>query len=85
VLPGQRGREGVGQGVIVPGVHGFSATTLPLHQKESGVPCMRAVLRATCAERRRARPAGVKVRRERPECLGAFLVSIRHGLRWELS
>src|SRR5688500_18074936 len=35
--------------------HGLSATTLPSRQMYIGVPCMRATLRATRAERRRAR------------------------------
>lgn len=39
---------------------GFSATTLPFFQTMSGVPCILAVLRATLAERRKARPTGVR-------------------------
>ena len=41
-----------------PGIpsQGFSATTRPFFQKYRGVPCMRAVLRATRAERRKPRP-----------------------------
>lgn len=42
------------------GDHGFSATTLPLRQMKMGVPCMRAVLRAARAERRRARPTAAE-------------------------
>ena len=36
--------------------YGFSATTLPFFQKYTGVPCMRATLRAVFAARRIPRP-----------------------------
>ena len=39
---------------------GFSATTLPFFKTYIGVPCMRALLRATLAARRRARPTAAE-------------------------
>ena len=42
--------------VEVTPLYGFSATTLPFFQKYTGVPCMRAILRAVLAERRKPRP-----------------------------
>jgi hypothetical protein len=37
-------------------LYGFFATTLPFSQKYTGVPCMRATLRAVLAARRIPRP-----------------------------
>jgi len=51
--------------------YGFSAGTLPYFQMEIGVPCMRAVLRATLAARRKARPTLAE--NSLPVCGLAFL------------
>jgi hypothetical protein len=59
----------------VPGTarpHGFFATTLPSSQTQSSVPYIRAVLRASFAARRKARPTPAAKLRERPVLVRVF-------------